>query len=81
MDYYNGGINYRIPTPGATVEEEKVFANIQLPGFVIRYTTDNSEPDSTSTVYTSPIPNGPSIKLRAFDQRGRASETISILHK
>jgi hexosaminidase len=78
LDYYNGGINYRIPTPGATVRDENILANVQLPGFVIRYTTDNSEPDSTSTVYTSPIPNGPSIKLRAFDQRGRASETVVI---
>jgi hexosaminidase len=81
LDYYNGGINYRIPTPGATIKDGKVLANIQLPGFVIRYTTDNSEPDSTSTLYTSPIPNGPSIKFKAFDQRGRAGETVSILHK
>jgi len=81
LDYYNGGINYRIPTPGATARDGKVFANIQLPGFVIRYTTDNSEPDSTSMVYSAPIPHGPSIKFRAFDQRGRTSETISIQHK
>jgi hexosaminidase len=81
LNYYNGGINYRIPTPGATVVDGKVAANIQLPGFVIRYTTDNSEPDSTSMVYTSPVPDGPSIKLKAFDQRGRGSESSSILRK
>jgi hexosaminidase len=81
LDYYNGGINYRIPTPGATVVDGKIVANIQLPGFVIRYTTDNSEPDSTSMVYTSPIPDGQSIRLKAFDQRGRGSESIVILRK
>ena len=81
LDYYNGGINYRVPTPGGTVDDGKVFANIQLPGFVIRYTTDSSEPDSLSTIYTSPIPSGTPVKLKAFDQRGRASETITILHK
>jgi hexosaminidase len=81
LDYYNGGINYRIPTPGASVVDNKVVANIQLPGFMIRYTTDNSEPDSTSMVYTSPVPAGTSIRLKAFDQRGRGSETITILRK
>jgi hexosaminidase len=78
LDYYNGGVNYRIPTPGAIISEGKVIANIQLPGFTIRYTTDGKEPGAESMLYDTPISDKGLIKLKAFDRRERSSHTISI---
>jgi hexosaminidase len=78
LDYYKGGVNYRIPTPGAIVSEEKVIANIQLPGLAIRYTTDGTEPVPESALYESPITDKKLIKLKAFDQRKRSGHTISV---
>lgn len=78
LDFYNGGVDYRIPTPGARIFEGKVSANIQLPGFIIRYTTDGKEPDPESKPYESPVADKALIKLKAFDQRGRSSHAISI---
>lgn len=78
LDYYAGGFSYRIPTAGAIIENEMVKANVQLPGFVIRYTTDGSEPNSKSKIYTQPIPYKGMIKLRVFDSRGRGGRTVSV---
>lgn len=77
LDFYTG-IRYRIPTPGATIKDGDVLANIQLPGFVIRYTTDGTEPTVESKVYEGPIAEKGSIKLKAFDLRGRGSLTLTM---
>jgi hexosaminidase len=71
LDFYNGGFGYRIPTPGAIIKDGNVVANIQLPGFAIRYTTDGTEPTKDSKVYDEPISEKGIVRLRAFDQRGR----------
>ena len=81
LDYYPGTIRYRIPTPGAIVDRGRVIANIQLPGFPIRYTTDGSEPMETSTLYEGPISDKNVIRLKAFDQRGRGSLPLTIVNK
>lgn len=78
LDYYQNGFNYRIPSPGATVEQGKVIANIQFPGLTIRYTTDGSEPTVKSPVYTGPLPNKGVIKLRAFNKKGRGGNTTIV---
>jgi len=80
LNYYAGGIGFRIPTPGAIVSDGKVVANIQLPGFDIRYTTDGTEPGIKSTIYNGPVPDKKIIRLRAFDTRGRGSHTVSVLN-
>src|SRR5690606_27408533 len=51
LSKYAGGFNYRIPTAGAKIENGKVMANIQLPGFIIRYTTNGTEPSAKSKIY------------------------------
>jgi hexosaminidase len=78
LDYYAGGFQYRIPSPGAVVQDGKVQVNMQYPGFTIRYTTDGKEPSLKSPVYTSPITAKGTIKLRAFNQRGRAGKTSVV---
>lgn len=76
----NGGYHYRIPTPGAITQDGKVLANVQLPGLVIRYTTDGKEPTATSPVYTAPVAQKGTVKLKAFDSTGRSGRTVTVQH-
>jgi hexosaminidase len=76
--YYQGGVNFRIPTVGAKIENGLVMANIQFPGLTIRYTTNGTEPNAQSEVYIAPIATKTVIQLRAFDVNGRGGRTIFI---
>ncbi|TPE43882.1 family 20 glycosylhydrolase [Pontibacter mangrovi] len=78
LDYYAGGYGYRIPTAGAKVVDGKVEANVQFPGFTIRYTTDGTEPTQSSSAYTGPIAATGPVKLRVFNAEGRGGHTITI---
>ena len=80
LDHMNGGYAYRIPPPGAVVEDGMLRANVAHPGFEIRYTTDGSEPTEHSLLYEGPAPvHGiPVIRLRTFDTRGRGSRTSTL---
>lgn len=73
-----GGFNYRIPTVGATVNNGLVYANIQIPGLTIRYTTNGKTPDNSSKIYTQPFKKKGVIKFRAFNDKGRGGKTISL---
>ena len=77
LDYYNGGYQYRIPTPGIQVEQGMVKMNTQLPGLSIYYTTDGSEPTLKSKRYTQPIPAKGVIKARLFTPSGRGGRTVA----
>lgn len=81
LDYYIEGFNYRIPTPGVAIVNGKVNANIQLPGFTLRYTLDGSEPTVKSKIYSGPIEGAGTVKLSAFNWRGRQGKTITIVNK
>jgi len=75
IDHYAGGYEYRIPTPGIEERNGQLHANVQFPGFVIRYTTDGSEPTASSAVYEGPVAAGGTIAFRVFnadDRGGRA---------
>jgi hexosaminidase len=78
LDNYAGGFNYRIPTPGAVVENGKVVVNMQLPGLTIRYTNDGKEPTVKSSVYNGSISAKGKIKLKAFNTKGRSSRVIEV---
>jgi hexosaminidase len=78
LDHYAGGYRYRLPTAGAVVENGQVKANVQLPGLLIRYTTDGSEPTAQSQLYTQPIAAKGTISLRVFNQTGRGGRTVQI---
>jgi len=73
LDYLFGGYNYRLPPPGAIVKDGILSANIDFPGLIIRYTTDGSEPDATSTEYRGPIEVSGKVLIKSFDTRGRGS--------
>ncbi|MBE9582999.1 carbohydate-binding domain-containing protein [Mucilaginibacter sp. JRF] len=79
LDHYAGGFEYRIPTPGFVIENGLVKANIQLPGFTIRYTTDGTEPDANSSVITDSLNYTPQLNLRAFNTEGRGGRTVKVI--
>ncbi|MEM9888250.1 MAG: family 20 glycosylhydrolase [Bacteroidota bacterium] len=76
--YVSGGYNYRIPTPGAILKEGMLYANVSLPGLVIRYTTDGSAPNENSALYQQPVPVSGVIQLKAFDAAGKESRTVEV---
>lgn len=75
---YNGGYAYRIPEPGLKLENGNVLANIQYPGLELRYTTDGSEPEATSKLYSGPISEKGMIKMAAFDTAGRKGRVVEV---
>ncbi len=79
LDYYAGGFEYRIPTPGYIVKDDKVEANVLYPDLTIRYTVDGSEPNAQSPKYTTSIPYQNNIKLRVFNNEGRGSRTVKVV--
>ena len=80
LDYYSGGFNYRIPEPGVDSSNGTVKANVQFPGFIIRYTTDGSEPDMNSPVYALPITAKGKITLKVFNQQGRSGKKVTVVN-
>ena len=73
-----GGNNFRIPAPGAIVENGMMHANTAFPGLIIRYTIDGTNPGPESPIYLEPLEAEGKIKLRAFTQGGRAGWITEI---
>ncbi|MEC3879302.1 family 20 glycosylhydrolase [Parapedobacter sp. 10938] len=74
--HYAGGFAYRIPTAGVVEQSGKLHANVQLPGFAIRYTVDGSEPTEQSMRYTEPLAAEGTVAFRVFDGEGRGGRTV-----
>jgi len=72
------GLNYRIPTPGLKAVDGQVHCSLEIPGFVLRYTTDGSEPSARSPEVHGPIPLAPVVRVAAFDTTGRKGHTASL---
>jgi hexosaminidase len=69
------GVNYRIPPPGAVVNEGLLRANMRYPGMAIEFSTDGG---LTWSPYTAPMAAPPSILLRARAADGRTSRVARI---
>lgn len=78
LDQYD--VNYRIPLPGAIIENGKLKANIRFPGLDLRYTLDGSDPDAGSALYAQPVDvrSGQSVKIAAFNKTGRHSRIVTL---
>jgi hexosaminidase len=75
LDGLFGGFAYRLPPPGAVIENGMLRANVRYPGLEIRFTTDGTEPAADSTLYEAPVAVAGPVLLRVFDGRGRGSLT------
>jgi hexosaminidase len=78
LDHLAGGFQYRLPLPGAVVEEGVLRANVEFPGLQIRYTTDGTEPTIDSPLYAAPVRVEGVVRLKTFDTRGRGSRTAIV---
>ncbi len=78
LNYMNNGYNYRIPLPGAILENGELIANIEFPGLELRFTTDGTEPNLKSSIYDGPIKVNSQIKMKAFDASGKSSRTVVV---
>ncbi len=78
LDHLGGGWRYRIPPPGAVVEDGVLRANVEFPGLAIRYTTDGSEPTTASPRYEGPVEVHGTVRLAAFTSSGRRSRVVEV---
>jgi len=78
LDHLFGGFSYRIPQPGAVMENGLLHVNIAYPGMDVRYTTDGNDPSVGSPLYTGPVSVSRPVRLRAFTSSGRAGKTVEI---
>jgi hexosaminidase len=78
MDHLWDGVNYRLPLPGAIIEEGQLKANIAMPGLAIRYTLDGSEPGADSPLYGGSVEARKPVRLKAFTSTGKGSR-VSVL--
>ncbi|WP_028455788.1 family 20 glycosylhydrolase [Chitinilyticum litopenaei] len=78
LDGFLGGYGYRIPLPGAKIENGKLFANVSAPGLTIRYTLDGSEPVASSPRYIAPVDVAGKVKLATFASDNRKSRTVVV---
>ncbi len=78
LSYINNGYNYRVPPPGAIVENGILKANVEYPGLIIRYTTDGTEPTIGSTIYNGPVSVSGTVRLKSFDLSGKHSRSVVV---
>lgn len=73
-----GGFGYRVPPPGAMIEDGRLKANVKYPGLDIYYTINGEDPTLDSIKYTGPVEVDEPVKLKAFDRAGRHSRAIAV---
>jgi hexosaminidase len=78
LSYINGGYNYRLPLPGAIIEDGMLKANVEFPGLTLRYTTDGSEPNKDSKIYEEPVKVSGTVKIKSFDSSGKSSRASIV---
>ncbi len=78
LDLEHTGVDYRIAPPGLMLEGGRVLVNHVLPGIGMRYTSDGSEPNTSSKPVSGPISDKGQIKVAAFDRHGRMGAVSHI---
>jgi hexosaminidase len=78
LENLRAGFNHRIPKPGVIVKDGMIYANVQTPGLIIRYTQDGSEPSESSATYSMPISHKGGEQFRVFSKSGNAGGAIIL---
>ncbi len=80
LDRANQPWDYRLPPPGAVVEDGRLEANVAFPGLAVHYTVDGLDPSVRSARYDGPVmlAGARTVKLATFDTRGRASRIVTL---
>ncbi|MEI8029942.1 MAG: family 20 glycosylhydrolase [Comamonadaceae bacterium] len=78
LDAQLPGVQYRIASPGLQIVDSKVWVNHQTPGFILRYTSDGSEPNANSPLVSGAITAKGVIQVAAFNRTGRQSRSSRI---
>lgn len=82
LDELNGGYPYRIPPPGILQQNDTIYMNTAYPGLEIRYTTDGSEPDMSSSLYREPFFfEGATLTAKCFNRKGRSGFSSYYIKK
>ena len=76
LDFLWDHVNYRVPLPGAVIDNGKLIANVAFPGLSIRYTLDGSEPDENSSVYEGPVEAKKPVSLKPFQEQASPVEPV-----
>ncbi|MDZ7718479.1 MAG: family 20 glycosylhydrolase [Balneolaceae bacterium] len=79
LDNIFNDINYRLPVPGAVIEDGVLMVNSAYPGLEIRYEI-NGTPNSDSPIYQGPVEinEGDSVTISIFNSAGRSSRKVSV---
>jgi len=80
LDMLGKGYQYRVPPPGAVIEQGWLKANTEHPGMIIRYTTDGTMPTPSCKIYTGPVKleAGKTVRLSTFSSKGRSSRVVTL---
>lgn len=79
LDKIFENINYRLPVPGAVIEDGFLKVNSSYPGLEIRYEI-NGEPTTESSLYTRPVKinEGDSVTISVFSSAGRSGRGVTV---
>lgn len=80
LEKMDGGWNVRLPRPGVMVKNGFVLVNSEIPGLIIRYTDDGSEPTVDSPIYREPIPysKGYQPRFKLFTAGGLSGRSAGL---
>jgi hexosaminidase len=80
LEVIYGGSNFRLPRPGVKIKDGRVLVNSELPGLLIRYSDNGTEPDANSPIYREPIPyfEGFSPKFKIFLPSGKSGRESGL---
>ena len=81
LDSERDPFNYRIPPPGLEIVDGQVRVNMPLPGFTLRYTVDDHEPNATSAVVAGPIAAHGVVQVAAFNRNGRMGHVSHVANR
>jgi hexosaminidase len=69
------GVNYRIPPPGARIENGQLLANTRYPGLALEISTDGGK---SWVAYSAPLSVTGSVLVRAKTSSGRAGRVAKV---